>query len=149
MNAIDYFLKSAVLAFACLAWSTSALALDPRWTVTYQRDLRLLEVVVDTHPLPRNSLVAGASFSVQLFDSNDALIGESKFSFLDPTKLPVMEAGQVYERHFPLSLPSVARVKGVALYWNGPAAGANADTPGGRVMPSESALPPATRRIPQ
>src|SRR5262245_20323107 len=148
MHAKKHFVKSAVLTLLCLAWSTCALAADPlRWIVKYQPDLHLLEIVVDTHPLPHGYLVAGAVFSVQLFDANDALIGERSFNFLDPAKLPVMEAGQVYERHFPLALPSVATVKAVALNWHAPSGGGRADTPGGSVKPSDSALPPATRRI--
>lgn len=147
MKLTEYSWECAVAALAFLTWPTFALAFDPRWNVTFQHDLRVVEVVVDTHPLSRYVLVSEASLVVQLFDSQGALIGEQKFNFLDPVKLPVMEAGQIYERHFPLSLQTVASVKGVMLDWRGGRGGAQADTPGGRVGPSESALPRATRRI--
>lgn len=63
----------------------------------------------------------------------------------------VMEGGQVFERHFPFDLQSVASVKGKVLSWRlpGGGGGGRADSPGGggETPPSDHENLQPTRRI--
>lgn len=108
MNTIRRFWWCAVAAFAVSVPMVFARTGDIRWSVALEPPgSNVLQVRVDTTPLPSNVLVTKAVFVVQLYNDRHELIAEREFNFLGGEKLRVMEGGQVFERHFPFDLQSV------------------------------------------